>query len=108
MHSLTSTFCMCPCVTAGELKEIKQDISSLRYELLEEKSQAAGELGLLIQQLSDKFVKNTMRHWQSLQEGERKREKKVGGRCERGWNYEEELVGAESRVWAGIFKTLVV
>ena len=26
------------------MKEIKQDISSLRYELLEEKSQATGEL----------------------------------------------------------------
>ncbi|NXI50238.1 TRPC7 protein, partial [Chloroceryle aenea] len=42
----------------GELKEIKQDISSLRYELLEEKSQATGELARLIQQLSDKFGKN--------------------------------------------------
>uniref|UniRef100_A0AAQ4RMA5 Transient receptor ion channel domain-containing protein n=1 Tax=Gasterosteus aculeatus aculeatus TaxID=481459 RepID=A0AAQ4RMA5_GASAC len=42
-------------VNEGELKEIKQDISSLRYELLEEKSDAAGELGLLIQQLGDKF-----------------------------------------------------
>lgn len=42
----------------GELKEIKQDISSLRYELLEEKSQATGELAKLIQQLSDKFGKN--------------------------------------------------
>uniref|UniRef100_A0A671UHP4 Transient receptor potential cation channel subfamily C member 7 n=1 Tax=Sparus aurata TaxID=8175 RepID=A0A671UHP4_SPAAU len=49
-------------VNEGELKEIKQDISSLRYELLEEKSQAAGELALLIQQLGDKFGKNTMRH----------------------------------------------
>uniref|UniRef100_A0A8C6V6Y5 Transient receptor potential cation channel, subfamily C, member 7b n=1 Tax=Neogobius melanostomus TaxID=47308 RepID=A0A8C6V6Y5_9GOBI len=49
-------------VNEGELKEIKQDISSLRYELLEEKSQAAGELALLIQQLSDKIGKNTMRH----------------------------------------------
>lgn len=46
----------------GELKEIKQDISSLRYELLEEKSDAAGELGLLIQQLGDKFGKTTVRH----------------------------------------------
>lgn len=46
----------------GELKEIKQDISSLRYELLEEKSDAAGELAVLIQQLGDKFGKNTMRH----------------------------------------------
>uniref|UniRef100_A0A3B4ZBX4 Transient receptor potential cation channel subfamily C member 7 n=1 Tax=Seriola lalandi dorsalis TaxID=1841481 RepID=A0A3B4ZBX4_SERLL len=52
-------------VNEGELKEIKQDISSLRYELLEEKSQAAGELALLIQQLGDKFGKE-------------------GGRCERG------------------------
>ncbi|KFV61274.1 Short transient receptor potential channel 7, partial [Dryobates pubescens] len=43
---------------AGELKEIKQDISSLRYELLEEKSQATGELAKLIQQLSDKFGKS--------------------------------------------------
>ncbi|NXL07349.1 TRPC7 protein, partial [Mesembrinibis cayennensis] len=42
----------------GELKEIKQDISSLRYELLEEKSQATGELARLIQQLSDKFGKS--------------------------------------------------
>ncbi|KAK2904159.1 short transient receptor potential channel 7-like [Channa argus] len=49
-------------VNEGELKEIKQDISSLRYELLEEKSQAAGELALLIQQLGDEFGKNTMRH----------------------------------------------
>uniref|UniRef100_A0AAQ5Y9X2 Transient receptor ion channel domain-containing protein n=1 Tax=Amphiprion ocellaris TaxID=80972 RepID=A0AAQ5Y9X2_AMPOC len=48
-------------VNEGELKEIKQDISSLRYELLEEKSQAAGELALLIQQLE-----------------------KEGGICERG------------------------
>uniref|UniRef100_A0AAY4DML1 Transient receptor ion channel domain-containing protein n=1 Tax=Denticeps clupeoides TaxID=299321 RepID=A0AAY4DML1_9TELE len=46
-------------VNEGELKEIKQDISSLRYELLEEKSQATGELADLIQQLSDKFGKNT-------------------------------------------------
>ncbi|XP_071879443.1 short transient receptor potential channel 7 isoform X4 [Anas platyrhynchos] len=45
-------------VNEGELKEIKQDISSLRYELLEEKSQATNELARLIQQLSDKFGKN--------------------------------------------------
>ena len=51
---------LCVCV-AGELKEIKQDISSLRYELLEEKSQATGELAGLIQQLSHKFSKNTDR-----------------------------------------------
>lgn len=42
----------------GELKEIKQDISSLRYELLEEKSQATEELADLIQQLGDKLSKN--------------------------------------------------
>ncbi|XP_075852483.1 short transient receptor potential channel 7 isoform X2 [Microcebus murinus] len=48
-------------VNEGELKEIKQDISSLRYELLEEKSQATGELADLIQQLSEKFGKNLNR-----------------------------------------------
>lgn len=78
----------------GELKEIKQDISSLRYELLEEKSQAAGELALLIQQLGDKFGKNTMRHWQDLQEKGRGkeggRERKISGgdgarKQGRGW-----------------------
>lgn len=58
LHSHTVTVVS----VVGELKEIKQDISSLRYELLEEKSQAAGELALLIQQLGDKFGKNTMRH----------------------------------------------
>uniref|UniRef100_A0A8C7WKG3 Transient receptor potential cation channel, subfamily C, member 3 n=1 Tax=Oncorhynchus mykiss TaxID=8022 RepID=A0A8C7WKG3_ONCMY len=42
-------------VNEGELKEIKQDISSLRYELLEDKSQATEELSLLIQKLSDKL-----------------------------------------------------
>ncbi|XP_030621350.1 short transient receptor potential channel 3 [Chanos chanos] len=42
-------------VNEGELKEIKQDISSLRYELLEEKSQATEELSMLIQKLSDKL-----------------------------------------------------
>ncbi|XP_017567028.1 short transient receptor potential channel 3 isoform X2 [Pygocentrus nattereri] len=41
-------------VNEGELKEIKQDISSLRYELLEEKSQATEELSVLIQKLSEK------------------------------------------------------
>ncbi|KAI4899196.1 hypothetical protein NFI96_023589 [Prochilodus magdalenae] len=41
-------------VNEGELKEIKQDISSLRYELLEEKSQATEELSALIQKLSEK------------------------------------------------------
>uniref|UniRef100_A0A8C8GQN6 Transient receptor ion channel domain-containing protein n=1 Tax=Oncorhynchus tshawytscha TaxID=74940 RepID=A0A8C8GQN6_ONCTS len=45
-------------INEGELKEIKQDISSLRYELLEEKSQATEELADLIQQLGDKLSKN--------------------------------------------------
>uniref|UniRef100_A0AAY4BAM6 Transient receptor ion channel domain-containing protein n=1 Tax=Denticeps clupeoides TaxID=299321 RepID=A0AAY4BAM6_9TELE len=44
-------------VNEGELKEIKQDISSLRYELLEEKAQTTEELADLIQQLSDKLTK---------------------------------------------------
>lgn len=83
-----SVLYLCLCVTVlGELKEIKQDISSLRYELLEEKSQAAGELALLIQQLGDKFGKNTMRYWQDSHEGDsgkgwRKTWKKV--KC--GWD----------------------
>lgn len=42
----------------GELKDIKQDISSLRYELLEEKSQATAELTDLIQQLGDRLNKS--------------------------------------------------
>ncbi|XP_058263585.1 short transient receptor potential channel 3 isoform X2 [Hemibagrus wyckioides] len=42
-------------VNEGELKEIKQDISSLRYELLEDKSQATEELSTLIQKLSEKI-----------------------------------------------------
>ncbi|KAJ8336319.1 hypothetical protein SKAU_G00396620 [Synaphobranchus kaupii] len=42
-------------VNEGELKEIKQDISSLRYELLEEKSQATAELSQLIHKLGDKL-----------------------------------------------------
>ncbi|MBN3296984.1 TRPC3 protein, partial [Amia calva] len=48
-------------VNEGELKEIKQDISSLRYELLEDKSQATEELSLLIQKLSDKLNINMTR-----------------------------------------------
>ncbi|CAB1352807.1 unnamed protein product [Coregonus sp. 'balchen'] len=48
-------------INEGELKEIKQDISSLRYELLEEKSQATEELADLIQQLGDKLSKNAMK-----------------------------------------------
>ncbi|KAG9480180.1 hypothetical protein GDO78_011934 [Eleutherodactylus coqui] len=42
-------------VNEGELKEIKQDISSLRYELLEDKSQATEELSALIHKLSEKL-----------------------------------------------------
>ncbi|XP_058533883.1 short transient receptor potential channel 7 [Ochotona princeps] len=56
-------------VNEGELKEIKQDISSLRYELLEEKSQATGELADLIQQLSDKFGKNLNRDHMRVNKG---------------------------------------
>lgn len=39
----------------GELKEIKQDISSLRYELLEEKSQNSEDLAELIRKLGEKL-----------------------------------------------------
>lgn len=39
----------------GELKEIKQDISSLRYELLEEKSQNTEDLAELIRKLGEKL-----------------------------------------------------
>ncbi|XP_060035155.1 short transient receptor potential channel 3 [Erinaceus europaeus] len=42
-------------VNEGELKEIKQDISSLRYELLEDKSQATEELAVLIHKLNEKL-----------------------------------------------------
>lgn len=49
----------CTLDTPGELKEIKQDISSLRYELLEEKSQVTAELADLIQQLGDRLSKST-------------------------------------------------
>jgi hypothetical protein len=45
----------------GELKEIKQDISSLRYELLEDKSQATEELTILIHKLSEKLSPSTLR-----------------------------------------------
>nr|XP_057942565.1 short transient receptor potential channel 6a isoform X2 [Doryrhamphus excisus] len=40
-------------ITEGELKEIKQDISSLRYELLEEKSQNMETLDELLKRLGD-------------------------------------------------------
>lgn len=39
------------CCVTGELKEIKQDISSLRYELLEEKSHNMEELAKLVRTL---------------------------------------------------------
>ncbi|KAM4828199.1 short transient receptor potential channel 6 [Thomomys bottae] len=42
-------------VNEGELKEIKQDISSLRYELLEEKSQKTEDLAELIRKLGEKL-----------------------------------------------------
>uniref|UniRef100_A0A8D2NPA1 Transient receptor potential cation channel subfamily C member 3 n=1 Tax=Zosterops lateralis melanops TaxID=1220523 RepID=A0A8D2NPA1_ZOSLA len=48
-------------VNEGELKEIKQDISSLRYELLEDKSQATEELAILIHKLSEKLSPNMLR-----------------------------------------------
>ncbi|XP_035522611.1 short transient receptor potential channel 6a isoform X2 [Morone saxatilis] len=40
-------------ITEGELKEIKQDISSLRYELLEEKSQNTETLDGLLRRLGE-------------------------------------------------------
>ncbi|XP_051512245.1 short transient receptor potential channel 6 [Myxocyprinus asiaticus] len=43
-------------VNEGELKEIKQDISSLRYELLEEKSRQTEELAELIRGLGEGLV----------------------------------------------------
>ncbi|XP_032283807.1 short transient receptor potential channel 6 isoform X2 [Phoca vitulina] len=42
-------------VNEGELKEIKQDISSLRYELLEEKTQNSEDLAELIRKLEEKL-----------------------------------------------------
>ncbi|XP_028656119.1 short transient receptor potential channel 6a [Erpetoichthys calabaricus] len=42
-------------VNEGELKEIKQDISSLRYELLEEKSRNTEDLAELIRRLGEKL-----------------------------------------------------
>ncbi|XP_030047631.1 short transient receptor potential channel 3 [Microcaecilia unicolor] len=48
-------------VNEGELKEIKQDISSLRYELLEDKSQATEELSVLIHKLSENLSPSMLR-----------------------------------------------
>uniref|UniRef100_A0A8C6YZQ2 Transient receptor potential cation channel subfamily C member 6 n=1 Tax=Nothoprocta perdicaria TaxID=30464 RepID=A0A8C6YZQ2_NOTPE len=46
-------------VNEGELKEIKQDISSLRYELLEEKTQNSEDLAELIRKLGEKLSINS-------------------------------------------------
>ncbi|XP_069058479.1 short transient receptor potential channel 6 isoform X1 [Pleurodeles waltl] len=46
-------------VNEGELKEIKQDISSLRYELLEEKSHNTEDLAELIRKLGEKLAIET-------------------------------------------------
>lgn len=43
----------CACFSSGELKEIKQDISSLRYELLEEKAQNMETLDGLLRRLGE-------------------------------------------------------
>ncbi|XP_042599670.1 short transient receptor potential channel 6 [Cyprinus carpio] len=43
-------------VNEGELKEIKQDISSLRYELLEEKSRQTEELAELVRKLGERIA----------------------------------------------------
>ncbi|KAG7483899.1 hypothetical protein MATL_G00043160 [Megalops atlanticus] len=43
-------------VNEGELKEIKQDISSLRYELLEEKSHSMEDLAELVRRLGEKLA----------------------------------------------------
>ncbi len=44
---------LCFCFSSGELKEIKQDISSLRYELLEEKSQNMETLDGLLRRMGE-------------------------------------------------------
>uniref|UniRef100_A0A8C9V090 Transient receptor potential cation channel, subfamily C, member 6a n=1 Tax=Scleropages formosus TaxID=113540 RepID=A0A8C9V090_SCLFO len=49
-------------VNEGELKEIKQDISSLRYELLEEKSHSMEHLKNLIKRLEGKLCVEP-KHW---------------------------------------------
>lgn len=51
---LRNKFILC-CSISGELKEIKQDISSLRFELLEEKSHNLEDLANLIKRLEDKL-----------------------------------------------------
>lgn len=50
-RSLSNSLCL-----TGELKEIKQDISSLRYELLEEKSRQTEELAELVRKLGERIA----------------------------------------------------
>ncbi|XP_031645300.1 short transient receptor potential channel 6 isoform X2 [Oncorhynchus kisutch] len=49
-------------VNEGELKEIKHDISSLRYELLEQKNHNMEELAELIRRLGEKIPAEQQRH----------------------------------------------
>uniref|UniRef100_A0A8K9VC55 Transient receptor potential cation channel subfamily C member 6 n=1 Tax=Oncorhynchus mykiss TaxID=8022 RepID=A0A8K9VC55_ONCMY len=49
-------------VNEGELKEIKHDISSLRYELLEQKNHNTEELAELIRRLGEKIPAEQQRH----------------------------------------------
>lgn len=53
--TLVTLVFFCFCFFKGELKEIKQDISSLRYELLEEKTQNSEDLAELIRKLGEKL-----------------------------------------------------
>ncbi|XP_075707637.1 short transient receptor potential channel 6 [Rhinoderma darwinii] len=49
-------------VNEGELKEIKQDISSLRYELLEEKTHNTEDLAELIRKLGERLSIDPKKH----------------------------------------------
>ncbi|KAM9321166.1 short transient receptor potential channel 6 [Gastrophryne carolinensis] len=49
-------------VNEGELKEIKQDISSLRYELLEDKSHNTEDLAELIRKLGERLNLESKQH----------------------------------------------
>ncbi|XP_055766368.1 short transient receptor potential channel 6 [Salvelinus fontinalis] len=49
-------------VNEGELKEIKHDISSLRYELLEQKNHNMEELAELIRRLGERIPAEQQRH----------------------------------------------
>lgn len=51
MSSLQRLIDQCAFFSSGELKEIKQDISSLRYELLEEKAQNMETLDGLLRRM---------------------------------------------------------